>query len=243
MKRVAQTARPLRIVITAGPTREPIDPVRYLSNYSTGYMGAQLAAAARAQGHRVTVVYGPGVELLPPGVVAVPVNEAREMERALRQHARRADVVIMAAAVADFRPKRAATAKLPRRGRLTLRLEAVPDIVAKLPRRSGQLVIGFALEHESVVARARRKLREKRLDLLLAQQMNGSGAPFGRRAVQAWLLARDGSSRALGRASKARIARVLLDKIEALWYGQTHRAIRRDRWRTAGARAWNKKSA
>ena len=208
------------MVITAGPTREPIDPIRFLSNYSSGYMGACLAAEAHARAHRVIAILGPSAESFPRGVRVIPVEEARDMERALQQHARRADVVMMAAAVSDFRPVRVAVSKLRRRPRATLTLRATPDVIARLPRQPHQLIVGFAVETGDVLPRARRKLREKRLDLLLAQQVSHNGEPFGRRPVRAWLLESGGAVTVLGRCSKARLARVLLDKIEALWYGQ-----------------------
>ena len=222
---------PLRMLISVGPTREPIDPVRFISNYSTGYMGSQVAAEAARRGHHVTVVSGPLSEPLPRSARIVFVEEAREMEAAMRRHAKGADAVIMAAAVSDFRPARPRASKLPRRAHLTLALEATPDIIGRLRRRAHQILVGFALESGRVVPRAKRKLRAKRLDLLLAQRVNGTGAPFGRRRVHAWLLERDarpgsrrrragGSVTELGRLSKPTIARVLLDKIEELWYGQ-----------------------
>jgi phosphopantothenoylcysteine decarboxylase/phosphopantothenate--cysteine ligase len=210
------------MLISAGPTREPIDPVRFISNYSTGYMGARLAAEAMSRGHRVTVVSGPSVEPLPVGSRVIPAGSASDMEAVLRREAPRSDVIIMAAAVSDYRPARAWSAKLPRRGQLTLRLKATPDIIARLPRRPNQVVVGFALESRNPAARAAKKVRTKRLDLLLAQQVSGLGgrSPFGRRQVRAWLVARDGSAVRLGRVSKLAVARALLDKIEALWYGQ-----------------------
>ena len=229
-----RTGRPLRILISAGPTREPIDRVRYLSNYSTGYMGALLAAEALARGHRAIVVHGPLTEPLPRGAQSIPVEQAHEMERALRQHASSADVIVMAAAVSDFRPARLAAGKWTRRGRRVLILRATPDIIGRLPRRRKQLVVGFAVESAHVVRRAQRKLRQKRLDLLLAQQANGSGAPFGRHRVQAWLLARRGPVKPLGKIAKSQVARTLLDKIEALWYGQPERAPQADESRRPG---------
>jgi len=216
--------RPLRILLSAGPTREPIDPVRFISNYSTGYMGAQVAQVALARGHRVTVVAGLGTEPVPAGARTITVERSDEMERALREEAGTADVVIMAAAVADFRPARLATAKLARGGAQTIRLVPTPDIISRLPRRKGLVVAGFAVESSRVVARAAEKLHRKRLDVLVAQQINGTGAPFGRRMVHAWLLERGGAVMPLGVCSKTRIARVLLDKIETLWYGQPRRA-------------------
>jgi phosphopantothenoylcysteine decarboxylase/phosphopantothenate--cysteine ligase len=208
------------VLITAGPTREPIDPVRFLSNYSTGYMGARLAAEARRRGHRVTVIAGPISERLPQGVRVVPIDSSRDLERALHREAPRADAVIMAAAVADFRPAHPARSKRPRRGRVTLRLQATPDLIAGLPRRARQIRVGFALETGRVLQHARQKLLEKRLDLLLAQRMNGTGSPFGRRDVHAWLLQAGTSAARIRARSKAAVARLLLDKVEALWYGQ-----------------------
>ncbi len=226
----------MRVLISSGPTREPIDPVRFVSNYSTGYMGAQLATEALARGHRVTVVSGPSTEPLPSGAQVIPVERAHEMERALRQRGRRADVIIMAAAVSDFRTARPASTKLPRlpaprtsrrsgarqagRRYLNLRLQQVPEIVGRLPRRGRQLVAGFALEMHRPLSAARRKLRDKRLDVLLAQDAS-LGLPFGRRKVRAWLLERGGEVTRLGELSKTRVARALLDKLEALWYGQS----------------------
>lgn len=211
----------MRVLISAGPTREWLDPVRYLSNESTGYLGARLAAEALARGHHVTVVHGPVSEPLPRGARMVPVADSRQMERAMRREAKAADAVLMAAAVADFRPVRRARTKLARRGQLRVQLEATPDIVGRLPRRPGQVIAGFALETGQVLARAGRKLRQKRLDVIVAQDA-AAGSPFGRRSVRAWLLTRDGSVTRLGRAAKSAIARALLDKVEGLWYGQTN---------------------
>ena len=212
----------LRVLISAGPTREPIDAARFISNYSTGYMGAQLAAQALARGHRVTVVAGPIAEPLPIGARVVPVETAQQMAQAMRRHAKHADVIVMAAAVADFRPLQRAQRKLPRAGRLLLRLAPTPEIIGMLPRRDGQLVAGFAVETDRVVPRAQRKLHMKRLDVLVAQAVEPSrrrGAlarPFGRQPVRAWLLTRSGAVMPLGMRSKAQVARRLLDHLEAL---------------------------
>ena len=211
-----------RVLISAGPTREPLDPVRYLSNESTGYMGSCLVAEALIRGHRVTVVRGPVSEPFPRGARIIPVTSAAEMSRAMRRQVRGADAVIMAAAVADFRPARVSNAKLPRRERLTLILETIPDIVASLPRRPGRVVAGFALETAEVLPRAARKLRDKQLDLLVAQRTS-TRSLFGRRRVRAWLVERNGHVTDLGWAAKSAVARALLDKIEALWYAQPKR--------------------
>ena len=212
--------RRLRILISSGPTREPIDAVRFISNYSTGVMGQCVAREAWRRGHRVTFVSGPTQVQPPAQISAVRVESARQMSLALRRAMPRADVLIMAAAVCDFRPVTVALTKLARRGRLSLRLEATPDLVARLPRRRGQLVVGFALEAARVRERTAKKLRDKRLDLIVGQELDGTGAPFGRRKVDAVLLWPSGRLRTLGPVSKPRLARVLLDEIEQLWYGQ-----------------------
>jgi phosphopantothenoylcysteine decarboxylase/phosphopantothenate--cysteine ligase len=216
--------RPLRILISAGPTREPLDPVRFISNHSTGYMGAQVAAAALARGHRVTLVSGPTTEPAPRAARVIRVERADQMQQAMRRASPRADAIIMAAAVGDFRLAHPVARKVPRRARWRLQLQATPDIIGRLPRRRGQVLVGFALETAHVLARAQQKLRAKRLDLLIAQVLNGHGAPFGRRRVRAWVLTRGGSVEPLGVVSKTRVAAALLDKVEALWYGQQGRA-------------------
>lgn len=167
----------------------------------------------------MTLIHGPCEARFPGRVALIPIESTAELQRELVRCSRRADAVIMAAAVADFRPIRRAVRKIPRRRRLALHLEATPDVIGRLPRRRGLLVAGFALETHDVVRRARRKLREKRLDLVVAQDA-GQRSPFGRVPVEAWLLAQDGSVAALGRRSKRMVARALLDKLEALWYGQ-----------------------
>ena len=223
----------IRLLISSGPTREPVDAVRFLSNYSTGFMGHCLAMEATRRGHRVTVVSGPTAFLPPRGVKIVRVESAEQMRRALRPRLSRADVLIMAAAVCDFQAATPARGKLPRRGTRRLQLRATPDIVASLPRRPGQLIVGFALETAQAFSRAARKLEEKRLDLIVGQTIsvsggNGSGSPFGERPVHAFFLRASGDVTRLGRLSKPALARALLDEIEQLWYGQAgRRALRK----------------
>jgi phosphopantothenoylcysteine decarboxylase/phosphopantothenate--cysteine ligase len=178
--------RPLRLLISAGPTREPIDPVRFLSNYSTGYLGACLAAEAIRRGHRVTLVSGPTQFLPPQGARVVWVERARQMQAALQAHLPKADALIMAAAVCDFQSAHPRHQKLPRQERLSLSLKATPDIVGGLPRRPGQLVVGFALETSQGLGRAFAKLKAKRLTFIVGQRVNGTASPFGRRRVEAF---------------------------------------------------------
>ena len=225
--------RPLRLLISSGPTREPLDPVRFISNYSTGYMGSVLTAEALQRGHRVTLVSGP-TELPPPrGARVIAIECAEDLRQAMRREAPKADVIIMAAAVSDFQLARPARHKLARRGMLRLRLRATPDIIRTLPRRRGQLVVGFALETADAVARARRKLQAKRLDLIIGQHLpapasatgrpgNGHGSPFGPNQVKAFFVNAAGRVTRLGRIPKPMLARLILDEIDRLWYGGLH---------------------
>jgi len=168
------------VVVTAGPTREPLDPVRALTNHSSGRMGFALAEAAHAAGARVTLVHGPVTLPVPAGVEAVPVETALDMGKALNKAAARADAVVMAAAVADYRPARRAAQKLKRNGDgLTLELVANPDLLSTLPRPAGLKVVGFALETEHELAGARRKLVAKRCDLLVLNNPTRAGSRFG----------------------------------------------------------------
>jgi phosphopantothenoylcysteine decarboxylase/phosphopantothenate--cysteine ligase len=160
----------LRVLVGAGRTEEALDPVRVLTNRSSGKMGCALAEAARDRGAQVTMVAGPMTVDPPGGVDLVPVVSAKEMEQAMTRAAREADVVVMAAAVADYRPARARSDKLRRgKGPIDLALEPTPDILAGLgrARRPGQTLVGFALETSGGPARARAKLQAKGLDLVV----------------------------------------------------------------------------
>jgi len=160
----------LRVLVGAGRTEEPLDPVRVLTNRSSGRMGCALAAAARDRGARVTLVAGPMSVEPPTGVDLVPVTTAREMQAAMERAAGRAQIVVMAAAVADYRPARPRAEKIKRgRAPLVLELEPNPDILAGLAarRRPGQVLVGFAIETSSGLTRARAKLRDKGLDLIV----------------------------------------------------------------------------
>jgi phosphopantothenoylcysteine decarboxylase/phosphopantothenate--cysteine ligase len=160
----------LRILVTAGPTREYIDPVRYISNDSSGKMGFAIAAEAARRGHRVTLVHGPVALPEPPGVVDRSVVSAAEMLRECRKEWPLQDILIMAAAVADYRPVRAAAAKIKKSAAaMTVALEPTEDILATLAagRRADQFVIGFALEDRSPRRNAESKLRRKRLDAIV----------------------------------------------------------------------------
>ncbi len=170
----------VRILITAGPTHEPIDAVRYLANRSSGRLGLALAEAATAAGCVSTLLLGPTPADPPAGITVHRFESTADLQRLIGEHWPHHDVLIMAAAVADYRRPHGGTGKLPRRGAgLTLELEATPDLVAEAARakRPDQAVIGFALEDPATLAdRARRKLTQKHLDAIVANPLRTMGA-------------------------------------------------------------------
>ncbi len=174
-----------RVVVTAGPTREPIDPVRFISNPSSGKMGYALAQVAARRGAEVVLVSGPTVLPDPPGVRVVRVETAEQMARAVEAEADAIDLFVGAAAVSDYRPREAARGKLKKgEGEETLVLTRTPDILAGLGarhagRRDAPVLVGFAAETEEVIARAREKLKGKRCDLVVANKVGVPGAGFG----------------------------------------------------------------
>jgi phosphopantothenoylcysteine decarboxylase/phosphopantothenate--cysteine ligase len=174
-----------RVVVTAGPTREPIDPVRFISNPSSGKMGYAVAAVAARRGAEVTLVSGPTVLPDPPGVKTVRVETAEQMARAVEPAVAGIDLFVGAAAVSDYRPQTAATSKIKKGpGDETLVLSRTPDILAGLGARfagarDAPVLVGFAAETEEVIARAREKLKTKRCDLVVANRVGSPGAGFG----------------------------------------------------------------
>lgn len=211
--RLETAVKPLRFLITAGPTREFLDPIRFISNRSSGKMGYALAHAACRQG-KVTLISGP-VALRPPtGVTLVPVTTAQEMADAVLTRFNSADVVIMTAAVCDFRPRHVAANKI-KKASFTGTLELVPtvDILATLGKRKHrQLLIGFAAETNDLVANATEKLQRKNLDLIVANDASAMEAETN----QVTLLYRDGCVERLPEMSKPRVATAILRRISAL---------------------------
>ncbi len=209
----------MRILITAGPTREPIDSVRYISNRSSGQLGQSLVTAALAKGHQVTAIFGPVSDslTLPPAARRIDVETSSEMYEAVMREFPSHDLLIMAAAVADYRPKTTAPQKLTRGGSMTLELEATQDIVAyaAATRQRHQRVIGFSLEAEGNIDRARAKLTRKHLDLIVfnpLQTMNSA-------TIQAALLYAQGQVDPLPQMPKATFATVLVEKAAGLFGG------------------------
>jgi len=171
-----------RILVSAGPTQEPIDPVRFISNRSSGKMGYALAEAARIRGAQVTLVSGPTALPVPAGVEIVEVRTAEEMTKAMCNRLPWSTVVVMAAAVADYRPAEASVHKLKKQGQgdQVLRLEPTRDILAMLSsQRANQLLIGFAAETQDLIAHATQKLSAKGLDMIVANDVTREGAGFG----------------------------------------------------------------
>jgi len=200
-----------RIVVTAGPTREHVDPVRYVTNESSGRMGFEIARAAAAAGHDVTLVAGPVNLDTPAGVKRVDVVSARDMLAAVRAAFRRADVLYMAAAVADWRPARKLSGKWRAKDggaeRTTLELIRNPDVLATVAReKGGRLVVGFALETADGVRRARKKLERKGLDYIV---LNDDSALNAARTTVT-ILGRDGSERRIEDKPKSTVARALV---------------------------------
>ncbi len=203
-----------RILVTAGPTREPIDPVRYISNRSSGKMGYGIARAALRRGADVTLVSGPTALTPPAGAVFVPVLTAEEMREAVLQHVPGASIVIKAAAVADWRPKHVASTKIKTKQDLTIELTPNPDILAEVAgRRTGAFVVGFAAETSEVKANAKAKLLSKGIDVLVVNDVSQSGIGFDADDNEVLLLDRWGGEHALPRMSKAAIADAILSHV------------------------------
>lgn len=205
---------PYRVMISAGPTWEMIDPVRFLSNRSSGQLGYALARVAHAQGAKVTLISGPTALRAPRGVHIQQVVSAREMYRACLRAARTADIIIMAAAVADYRPTQLRQQKLKKRGtttRLILELTRNPDILATLcqRRRRGQFIVGFALESQHLLRNARTKLRHKGCDCIIANAVPAIGAKRHRVTI----IDRDGKLHRLPALSKIQLAKRLWNHV------------------------------
>ncbi|MCC8126300.1 MAG: bifunctional phosphopantothenoylcysteine decarboxylase/phosphopantothenate--cysteine ligase CoaBC [Clostridiales bacterium] len=204
-----------RILVTAGPTREAIDPVRYITNHSTGKMGYEIARAASRRGAEVTLVSGP-VELQAPlGVKVVPVVSAADMYEAVTQAAPLQDAVIKAAAVADYRPKYVGAEKIKKKDSdLSMEMERTSDILAWLGRhrRDGQFLCGFSMETENLLDNSRAKLLHKNIDMIVANNLRTEGAGFGTDTNVVTLITRSKVTE-LAKMSKAEVAHRLLDEI------------------------------
>ena len=204
------------VLITAGPTREKIDPVRYLTNRSSGRMGYALAEAALRRGARVLLISGP-TSLTPPGAAEVTqVESTEEMRDAILRLLPRASIVIKTAAVSDYRPRAGATQKIKRKGSLTLELEATPDILKELSlKKSTQIVVGFAAETENVLENARQKLVSKNLDAIVVNDVSREGVGFDSDRNAVTIISRD-EVLEVPETTKWEVAQLVLDQIVRL---------------------------
>jgi phosphopantothenoylcysteine decarboxylase/phosphopantothenate--cysteine ligase len=212
-----------RVLVTAGPTREAVDPVRFLSNRSTGKMGVAIAAAAWRRGAEVTLVAGPLGVALPAGVRAVSVETADEMAAAVREALPAADVLVMAAAPADFKPAAPARRKIKKSAApAAIALAPTPDILVATQgnRRPGAVVVGFALETNDALEAGRAKLAAKALDLIVVNDATEDGAGFAVDTNRVTLLERGGEPAALPLMPKTEVADAILDRVEALLRGR-----------------------
>jgi phosphopantothenoylcysteine decarboxylase / phosphopantothenate---cysteine ligase len=210
----------MRLVVTAGPTLEPIDPVRYITNRSSGKMGYAIAGAARMRGADVVLISGPTSLAPPPGVRFVRVQTTEEMRREVLGHFEECDVVVKAAAVLDYRPREIALQKI-KKADCALTLELLPnaDILAELGSLKGsrpRLLVGFAAETNDLLSNARAKLEKKKLDLIVANDVTATDAGFDADTNRVKVLSRDGSVEEWPLLSKQQVADRLLDRIKEL---------------------------
>jgi phosphopantothenoylcysteine decarboxylase / phosphopantothenate---cysteine ligase len=224
--RLIEPAGPLtgrHVVVTAGPTREPVDPVRYVSNRSSGRMGVAIASAAWRRGARVTLIAGPLSVGTPTGAEIVGVETTEQMAAAVGENLGDADVLIMAAAPADFRSAEPSGEKIKKASRPdSIRLESTVDILktTRDRRRAGSVIVGFALETQDLEESARSKLRDKGLDLVIANSATEEGAGFNVDTNIVSIFNADGESEALPLMTKAEVADAILDRVERLLHGR-----------------------
>jgi phosphopantothenoylcysteine decarboxylase/phosphopantothenate--cysteine ligase len=205
------------ILVTAGPTREPLDPVRFISNRSSGKMGFSLAKAASRRGAEVTLISGP-TEQIPSGNIRfIPVERAVDMEKAVKKNLPKASVLIMTAAVSDFSPAVEKKRKIPKTDMITLQLTKTPDIIERIGKSKGnRLLIGFAAESGKDIRKAREKLKRKNLDLIVFNDISREGAGFDTDTNIVTLIEKSGKTTDYPLMKKEDVANLILDKVVAL---------------------------
>jgi len=218
-----QSLKGRRVLVTAGPTREPIDPVRFISNHSSGKMGVAVAAAAWRRGADVHLVSGPLSVAAPVGVTVHSVESTADMASQVERLLPESDVLVMAAAPADFRPAETMNSKIKKASQpKAIPLTATADILqsTKSARRNGAVVVGFALETDDVLSNGRQKLAAKDLDLIVVNDATEAGAGFGVDTNRVTLLSRDGGEETLPLMAKSDVAEAILDRVERLFDGR-----------------------
>jgi len=206
----------ITVLVTASCTREPIDKVRFISNYSSGKMGFALAKIARARGARVILITGPTSLPAPKGITTISIESAEEMKKEVFKHFSEADIIISAAAVADFQPREIFAGKIKKEKseKPLIELERTPDILYELGKKKGdKILVGFAAETENLAANALKKLKEKRLDLIVANDISAKEAGFGSDKNRARLINSKGTARELPLMLKIDMAEKILDEI------------------------------
>jgi phosphopantothenoylcysteine decarboxylase/phosphopantothenate--cysteine ligase len=206
------------VLVTAGPTREPLDPVRFITNYSSGKMGYALASRARRRGASVILISGPTVLSVPRGVTYVPVSTAVEMRHAVMKNLKQSTIVIKSAAVADYRPSVCADAKIKKKdGPWTLYLERNPDIIAEIGKKKKErILIGFAMESEDLIKNAKAKMLAKNMDLIVANDVKQKDAGFQSDTNIVKILDRDGGIEELPVMDKMDVADRILDRAKMI---------------------------
>ncbi|MGD8314116.1 MAG: bifunctional phosphopantothenoylcysteine decarboxylase/phosphopantothenate--cysteine ligase CoaBC [Syntrophobacterales bacterium] len=224
MERIRQVLTPQslegkKVLVTAGPTREMVDPVRHLTNPSSGKMGYALARVAKLRGAEVTLVSGPTFLNSPYGVKEIRVTTAQEMHQAVVEHMVQVDGVVMAAAVSDYRPKVTASEKIKKSDdNESLELERTDDILLRLGElKNNQILVGFAAETENVLENAKEKLQQKNLDFIVANDLTAAGVGFGSDTNEVTILWPGGEVENLPLESKELIAAHIWDRVERLW--------------------------
>ncbi|MCP4649507.1 MAG: phosphopantothenoylcysteine decarboxylase [PVC group bacterium] len=207
------------ILITAGPTREYLDPVRFISNPSTGKIGYLLASAAKKKGHKVVLLSGPTYLKPPQGVKVLSFNTALELKKLAKQHFAWADCVICASAVSDYRPLKTSKQKIKKAGKTkTIVFSKNPDILQELGRmKKNQVLVGFALETRDLIKNAEKKLKEKNLDFIVANMLSREFDPFGEGRTSAVILSEKDIEK-LQHIKKEQLARIILDRVFNLCY-------------------------
>ena len=204
----------MKILVTAGPTREKIDPVRFISNYSTGTFGYEIAREALRRGHDVTLVSGPTCLKAPQGARFITVESAEEMRREVKRRSRKAGCVIMAAAVCDWKARSPGRQKIKRQGGgRILELVENPDILQELGKNKRGILIGFALETEKLEENALKKLKKKNLDLVVANRLTKGSGLFGAGPTDALMIDRHYRKEIYRRRTKRELAKIILDKV------------------------------
>ncbi|MBI5183049.1 MAG: bifunctional phosphopantothenoylcysteine decarboxylase/phosphopantothenate--cysteine ligase CoaBC [Nitrospinae bacterium] len=213
------------ILITAGPTQEPLDPVRYLSNPSSGKMGYALAERAKRRGAEVILISGPTSLPVPSGVTFIPVRRAEEMEKAVFGHIDRSDIVIMSAAVSDFEPKRYSEKKIPKSDNgLVLELKRTHDILANIGlHKKDKIIVGFAAETDDIIAKGEKKLKDKRLDLIVVNDISDPDIGFRSDFNKVSIIDSEGKVEHLPLMSKMRLADIIIDRVIAIEFNKGYK--------------------